>query len=51
MIKKTFERVDESIYTEKLDNGIEVYHIKQIKQRISICQYQLNMAQVLLNIK
>lgn len=25
MIKKTFERVDESIYIEKLDNGIEVY--------------------------
>ena len=33
MKKKTFERVNESLYTEKLDNGIEVYLYKTDKTK------------------
>ena len=29
MIVKTFKKVDEKIYTEKLDNGLEVYLYKE----------------------
>ena len=53
MIKKTFERVDESIYTEKLDNGIEVYLYKtdktknfymsiSVKYGASVTKYKIN---------
>ena len=53
MKKKTFERVNESLYTEKLDNGIEVYLYKtdktknfyisiSVKYGASITKYKIN---------
>ena len=33
MIVKTFKKVDEKIYTEKLDNGLEVYLYKTDKTK------------------
>ena len=53
MKKKTFERVNESLYTEKLDNGIEVYLYKtdktknfyisiSVKYGASVTKYKIN---------
>ena len=53
MKKKTFERVNESLYTEKLDNGIEVYLYKtdktknfyisiSVKYGASVTKYRIN---------
>ena len=53
MKKKTFERVNESLFTEKLDNGIEVYLYKtdktknfyisiSVKYGASVTKYKIN---------
>lgn len=46
MIKKTFERVDEELFIEKLDNGITIYMYPTKKQKTFIFQYLLNMVHV-----